>query len=138
MPASTRIGRWAKRVGRALLMMAAVIGLLLAAALMRNYVQAATRGTEPLERLARRGSERERSVTRAVADSLKTQPYPPSWKWYAGRTLSANGDTIRFRIFRAQDARLAGRLLRPDPHISGGARYVISERRFVALGIGVR
>jgi hypothetical protein len=112
---------------------ALLLGSLLAVALTRNYVQATTRGTEPLERLARRGR-----VTRAMADSLKTQPYPGSWKWYAARTASANGDTIRFRIFRAQDVRFPAMLLLSDPHVSGGGRYIVSERRFVALGIGVR
>lgn len=54
--------------------MAALLAVLFAAGLTRNYARAATRGTVPLERGARRESELERSVTRAVADSLATQP----------------------------------------------------------------
>ena len=135
---ATRPRRWARRVSRALLAVIALFGLLLAAGLTRNYLRSTTRGTVPLEVLARRGSRLEREVALAVADSLKTGPQPGAWKWYAARTTSANGDTIRFRIYRARDARLPGRLVRPDPHITGGARYIVSERRFERLGIGVR
>jgi hypothetical protein len=139
---STPLRRWAKRVFRALLggtaLIALLLGWLVAAGLTRNYLRAETRGTMPIERLARQGSELERAVTLAMADSLKTQRFPPSWKWYAARTISAGGDPISFRIYRAQDARLLAKLLRPEPHIGGGGWYIVSERRFVALGIGIR
>jgi hypothetical protein len=136
------IRRWAKRVFRALLTVGAVfvllLGWLLAAGLTRNYLRAETRGTVPIERLARQGSALERAVTRDVADLLDAGRYTRGRKWYARRTTSADGDTILFRIFRAQDARLPVRLIRPEPWVGGGARYVISERRFEGLGIGIR
>jgi hypothetical protein len=104
----------------------------------RNLVHAEAHGTVPVERLAVRGSELEKSVTRAVIDSLTVGPYPPEWDWYARREVSTNGDTIRFRIYRAKDARLLGRVLRPKPIYAGGATYVVSRRRLRGPAIGVR
>lgn len=112
--------------------------LLVAFALGRNYVQAETRGTVALERLARRGSPLERSLARSIADSLEVGPYPADWRWHARRERSADGDTIRFYIYRKQDATLIARVLRPIPHIAGGASYVISERELRGPGIGIR
>ncbi len=115
-----------------------VILILVGRAAGRNLVHAEAHGTVPVERLAMRGSELEKSVTRAVIDSLAVGPYPPGWDWYARRDVSANGDTIRFRIYRAKDARLLGRMLRPRPILAGGATYVISQRRLRGPAIGVR
>lgn len=61
-----------------------------------------------------------------------------TWGEVAGRERSANGDTIRFRIYRAKDATVLGQMLRPEPIIAGGAVYVISEREMRGPGIGVR
>lgn len=127
-----------KHLIRSLMLMALAIVLLVAAGLTRNYVRAETRGTVPLHRLAHRGSDHDRSIARALADSLKAQPYPREWEWHVRRERSANGDSIRFRIYRAQDARVWGRMLTPDPHISGGAVYLVRERRFASIGIGIR
>ena len=104
----------------------------------RNLMHAEAHGTVPVERLAERGSELEKSVTKAVIDSLAVGPYPPEWRWYARRDVSTNGDTIRFRIYRTEDARLLGRILRPKPIYAGGATYVISQRRLRGRAIGVR
>ncbi|MBW3571001.1 MAG: hypothetical protein KY467_07835 [Gemmatimonadetes bacterium] len=120
-----------------LVALASAFALLALGAATRNYVRAETRGTVPVERLARRGSDLERQVARAVADSLATGRYTRGQEWYARRERSANGDTIRFRIYRAEDARLPGRILRPDPWVIGGAVYVISERKLVGPAIGV-
>lgn len=127
-----------KHLRMLLLTLTSAVVLFVAFALGRNYVRAETRGTVPLERLAHRGSELERSLARIIADSLPGQPYPRSWRWYARRERSANGDTIRFYIYRAQDATLIARMLRPIPHIAGGATYVISERELRGPGIGIR
>jgi hypothetical protein len=141
-PGTTWTRGWAKRVFRALLggtaLIALLLGWLLAIGLTRNYLRAETRGTVPIERLARQGSELERAVTRARADSLQANRYTRGIEWYASRTTSANGDTIRFRIFRAQDARFPAMLLLTEPHVSGGGWYIVSERRFGQLGVGVR
>lgn len=128
---------------RVLLALIATVGLLLAVfvvgTLAHAYATAETRGTVPLERLAERGSPLERAVAREVADSLRAQPLlPSSWKWYADRRRSADGDTIIFRIYRARDARIPGRMLRQNPHIAGGARYAISTGTLWGPGIGVR
>jgi hypothetical protein len=112
--------------------------LSLAAVSMLNYAHAETRGTVPLESLARRGTGLERSLARAVADSLAARPSLPAGKWYARRERSANGDTIRFRIYRARDATLLGQMLRPTPVIAGGAVYLVSEKRLRGPGIGIR
>jgi hypothetical protein len=134
--------RWAKRVFRALLTVSAVVVLLLgwlfAAGFTYNYLRAETRGTVPIERLARQGSALERAVSQAVADSLDAGRYTRGRKWYARRTTSADGDTILFRIFRAQDARFPVMLIRPEPWVGGGARYIIPERRLEGPGIGIR
>ena len=138
----SRMRRWAKRVFHAPLggtaLIVVVLGWLLAVGFTRNYLRAETRGTMPIERLARQGSALERAVTRARADSLSTGRYTRGIKWYAKRTTSANGDTIHFRVFRAQDARLLARPFLPEPHVGGGGWYIVSERRFEGLGIGVR
>lgn len=134
--------RWAKRVFRALLgttaLVVVLLGWLVAIGLTRNYLRAETRRTVPIERLARQGSALERAVSRAVADSLDAGRYTRGGKWYARRTTSADRDTILFRIFRAQDARLPVMLIRPEPWVGGGALYLVPERRFVAFGIGIR
>lgn len=103
-----------------------------------HYVRAETRGTVPLERLAHRGSGLERALAKSVADSLAAGRYTRGKAWYARRERSANGDTIRFRIYRAQDARLPGQILRPRPWIAGGAVYVISTGTLRGPGIGIR
>ncbi|HYR06178.1 MAG TPA: hypothetical protein VEQ60_00320 [Longimicrobium sp.] len=123
---------------RILMAMVLAIVLFVAAGLARNYVQAETRGTVPLQRLAHRGSGLDRSIARALTDSLKTRPFPREWDWYVRRERSANGDSIRFRIYRGQDARVLGRMFTPDPHIAGGAVYLVRERRFASIGIGIR
>jgi len=141
-----REGSWmrrlAKRAVRALLgttaLLVVLLGWLVAAGLSRNYLRAETRGTVPIERLARRGSALERAVSAAVADSVRQGRYTRGQEWYGARATSANGDTIRFRIYPAEDARLGGRLLRPEAHIVGGAHYIIPERRLVMHGTGVR
>jgi hypothetical protein len=115
-----------------------LLALLVAARLALGYAHAETHGTVPLERLAHQGTELERSLARMVADSLAAQPRLPPWKWYARRERSADGDTIRFRIYRAKDANLLGRMLRPEPVIAGGAVYVISKRELRGPGIGIR
>jgi hypothetical protein len=136
------VRRWAKRGFRALLAVSAVLVLLLgwlfAAGFTYNYLRAETRGTMPIERLARRGNALERAVTRARADSLNTGRYTRGIEWYASRATSADGDTIRFRVFRAQDARFPAMLLLPEPYVAGGGWYIVSEQRFERLGIGVR
>ncbi|HEU4880684.1 MAG TPA: hypothetical protein VFT45_00525 [Longimicrobium sp.] len=138
----SRMRRWARPVVRALLTVSAVfvllLGWLFAAGFTYNYLRAETRGTMPIERLARQGSALERAVTRARADSLSTGRYTRGTKWYAARTTSTNGDTIHFRIYRAQDARFPGRLVLPEPYVAGGGRYIVSGRRFEQLGIGIR
>jgi hypothetical protein len=121
-----------------LVTLAVLLAFLISAALMLNYANAETRGTVPLERLARRGTNLERSLARAVADSLAAQPRLPTRNWYARRERSADGDTIRFRIYRARDATILGQMLRPEPVIAGAAVYVISERELRGPGIGIR
>ncbi|HVH12487.1 MAG TPA: hypothetical protein VM759_05515 [Longimicrobium sp.] len=119
--------------------LAALVVLVVTARLAVGLATTETRGTVPLERLARTGSALERVVAQAVADSLAAKPYlPPDWTWYARRERSADGDTILFRIYRAKDANLLGRMLRPDPDIAGGAIYVISTGELSGPGIGVR
>jgi hypothetical protein len=127
-----------KHLIRILMSMAVAIVLFAAVGLGRNYLRSETRGTVPLQRLAHRGGDLDRSIARALADSLKAGPYPREWDWCVRRERSANGDSIRFRIYRAQDARFFSRMLRPEPHIAGGAVYLVRERRFARIGIGVR
>ena len=117
---------------------AMLLALPVIAGLTRNYARAETRGTVPLETLARRGTGLERSLAKAVADSLAARPSLPTREWYARRERSANGDTIRFRIYRAKDPSILGRLLRPEPVIAGGAVYVIPARELRGPGIGIR
>lgn len=121
-----------------LLAVAVLTGFPLSAALMLNYLHAETRGTVPLETLARRGTALERSLATAVADTLAANPSLPPWKWYARRERSADGDTIRFRIYRARDSNLLGQVLRPEPIVAGGAVYVVSTGKLRGPGIGVR
>jgi hypothetical protein len=128
---------------RALPTLTGTPGLLLTAfvlgTLAHSYATAETRGTVPLERLTERGTPLERAAAREVADVLRAEPQlPSSWKWYATRTRSADGDTISFRIYRAKDARFPRRMLLPEPVIAGGARYVISTGTWWGPGIGVR
>lgn len=126
------------RILRRLLAGAALaVALLLGAAATLNLVHAETWGTAPLERLARRGPALERAVAGAVADSLAARPYTREWKWYGRYERSADGDTLLLRLYRAQDARLTGRMIRPEPHINGGAKYIVSQRRFKSIAIGV-
>ncbi len=117
---------------------AGLLAVLVVSLLVSNYIHAETQGTVPLEKLAHRGTALERSVARSVADSLAAQPNLPPWMWYARRERSADGDTIRFRIYRAKDANVLGRMLRPQPVIAGGAVYVVSTRELHGPGIGVR
>jgi hypothetical protein len=120
-----------------LLALASAFALLVLGAATRNYVRSDARGTVPVEWLARRGSGVEREASRAVARSLAAGRYSRGQAWYARRERSADGDTIQFRFYRAQDARLPGRILRPDPWIVGGAAYVIPERKVIGPAIGV-
>jgi hypothetical protein len=121
-----------------LITVAVLLAFLVSAVLMLNYANAETRGTVPLERLARRGTDLERSLARAVADSLAARPRLPTRNWYARRERSADGDTIRFRIYRAKDSTILGQMLRPKPVIAGGAVYVVSKGELRGPGIGVR
>lgn len=87
-----------------------------------NLVHAEAQGTVPVERLAVRGSEIEKSVTRAVIDSLAVGPYPPEWDWYARRELSTMETPSSFestaRKTRACSAEFSG----PSPSMRAGPR----------------
>src|SRR4051794_14029604 len=120
----------------------AVFLLLAAVALgtlaLRRY-RSETHGARPLAELVARGSPAERAAAVAVRNSLAASQargvYPP-WEWAAVRTISANGDTIIFRIYRRKDTRIYS--LVTTPWITGGARYWVSGHRLLNAGVGVR
>lgn len=110
--------------------LAGLLLLLLISVFGRNYLVAETRGAVPLEMLAQRGSPIERSATGELAGILAAGPYPRDWTWAARRERSANGDTIRFAVYREKDTRFYRRMVQPEPVVAGGGVYVVSEARW--------